>query len=415
MKIDNRNDMIIDRISPREMLYSCPYLETGSCLALDGVRCCVHGTIHSPLIATKDELANHLITYELIVQRRKNLFLAINGMIEGETYPCKICTNLHKKKYKDICFDYLGGQSISAGINIQHYTACNQRCTYCCYSQINTLVKPQYDILEYLELFREKNKLKKNNWIDFSGGEPTILKEFDKILSYLIQHRLGVIVVYSNAVIFNQNIYHALKKNQIILTTSLDTGIASNYHKLRGTNTFGNVIQNLIKYKNSGTRQLWIKYVICDTNRTDDDLWSFITTALALRPNRIMICPDFPYGEKEIPEATVQFAAKLWHLLERLTGQTPVDYTSDFGDPKWQKYHCDLSQAIQEMRQHEVHDPIASLDKLAGPSLSSMFIASVTNKVHHIWDGDFRKRMLPKGSPLERRLVKLWRKHFGGA
>ena len=67
------------------------------------------------------------------------------------------------------------------------------------------------------------------------------------------------------------------------------------------------------------------------------------------------------------------------------------------------------------MRQQEIHDPIASLDKLAGPSLSSMLIASVTNKVHHIWDGDFRKRMLPKGSSLERRLVKLWRKLFGGA
>ena len=182
-----------------------------------------------------------------------------------------------------------------------HYSACNQRCTYCIFTVEDNFIKAQYDPIKYYELFREKGKLRGNNWIDFSGGETTSLKDFDRILNYLIDHELGTVVVYSNASIYNQTLHDALAKNKVILTTSLDTAVASSYAKLHGTKTFPKVIRNLIRYRNSGTHNLWLKCVITENNSSDDDLWSFVLAMMALRPNKIMICPDFPYGETEGP------------------------------------------------------------------------------------------------------------------
>lgn len=287
----------INDLKPNDVVKVCKYIEMGSCFALDGIRCCVHGTIESPLIVTAAEIRDSTVTYDLVVQRKRELFAAINGLADRPTASCKTCTNLKEKKYKDVSFEYLGGEPLPAALNIQHYTECNLRCTYCYYKQTNRFVKPQYDMLSYLELFRKKGKLRGNNWIDFSGGEPAMLKSFDEILNYLLDNNMGTVVVYSNATIFSQIIYNALKKNKIILTTSLDTGIASTYKKLRGTDGYSKVIANLIRYKNSGTNRLWLKYIVCDLNRTEDDLWSFVWAMLALRPDKLMICPEFPYGE----------------------------------------------------------------------------------------------------------------------
>ena len=45
--------------------------------------------------------------------------------------------------------------------------------------------------------------------------------------------------------VFSQYIYNALSRNKVILTTSLDTGIASTYKRLRGSDTYQNVVKNL--------------------------------------------------------------------------------------------------------------------------------------------------------------------------
>ncbi len=212
------------------------------------------------------------------------------------------------------------------GMGIQHYTKCNERCTYCNFTVEDNFIGPQYEFLGYLEEFRKRGKLSGGNWIDFSGGEPATLKNFDEILNYFLSHKLGTVVVYSNSTVYKQSIYDALKRNQIILTTSLDTGLASTYKKLRGLDFYSKVIENLIRYRNSGTSGLWLKYVVCDVNRTEDDLWSFIMAVLAIKPDKVMICPEFAYGADSFPEETVAFAARLWYLLEKHTGFAPVDY-----------------------------------------------------------------------------------------
>jgi len=160
----------INDIKPDDPVKSCKYIEMGSCFALAGVRCCVHGSIESPLIVTAEEIRDNTVSYDLVVQRNQELLAAITGLADGPTGECKTCGNLVDKKYKDVNFEYMGGEPLPAGLNIQHYTECNQRCTYCFYTQTNTFMKPQYSIIDYLDLFRKNGKLRGDNWIDFSGG-----------------------------------------------------------------------------------------------------------------------------------------------------------------------------------------------------------------------------------------------------
>lgn len=340
----------INDLKPDDIVKSCKYLEKGCCVQLSGIHCCVHGSKGSPVIATVDEIKSGIVDYDFIVNRKKELFESINGFNDKDIKGCKDCCNIITKKFKDVSFDAIGGEHLPGGFNIQHYTECNERCLYCCYAQENNFKKPEYDILKIFDLFKNKNKLGKNNWIDFSGGEPAMLKDFDRIINYMLDNEMGTIVVYSNSVIYSKAISRGLKENKIILTTSLDTGIKSTYAKLRGADVYTKVIENLIKYKNTGTNGLWLKYVITEHNRTEDDMWSFIMTMLAIRPNKVMICPDFPYGDKEIPDETVKFAAKLWYLLEKYGNFSVQDYTSEMGDPKFAKYHKELAEEILSLK-----------------------------------------------------------------
>lgn len=340
---------------PDDIVKTCPYLERGCAFQLRGMTACTTGTKSSPVLASAQALKDKTATYEQIVQRRKEIFEALNGIGNINLEGCKDCCNVREKKYKDVNFEWIGGEPLPAGFNIQHYTMCNERCKYCIYSQKNDFKAPQYDILYVYELFRKKGKLAGNNWIDFSGGEPAMLKNFDETLNYMMDNNMGTIVVYSNSVIFSPSIYKGLEQNKIILTTSLDTGLKSTYANLRGRDYFENVIDTLIRYRNSGTKNLWLKYVITEDNRTDDDLWSFVMAMLAIRPDSVMICPDFPYGDKQIPEETVKFAAKLWYTLDRyLPNAFLQDYTSAFGDEKFSRYRTAMFAEVDRLKNEDL-------------------------------------------------------------
>ena len=376
------------------MVKSCKYIETGTYFEQEGVRCCVHADIYSPVLITAEEMRNGA-GYDLMIQRRREHFERVNGLREGPTGSCPGCGHLKEKKFKDVNFEYLGGEPMPGGMGVQHYTKCNERCTYCNFTVQDNFIGPQYEFLGYLEEFRKRGKLRGGNWIDFSGGEPATLKNFDEILNYFLGHKLGTVVVYSNSTVYKQSIYEALKRNQIILTTSLDTGLASTYKKLRGLDFYAKVIENLIRYRNSGTSGLWLKYVVCDVNRTEDDLWSFIMAVLAIKPDKVMICPEFAYGADSFPEETVAFAARLWYLLEKHTGFAPVDYSTAFKGPKWDKYREDLRNSVEALK---VKKPLDRKSELKERGM----IRAVKNRLILARDralrSGLRARILPDGS-----------------
>src|SRR5574344_608460 len=123
----------IKNLKPNDVVKVCPYIEHGVYFAIDGVHCCVNGTMYSPLIARPEELKENILDYQTIIKRRKEIFASINNLNSKDAGCCKSCCNLIEKKYKDVNFEILGGKNLAGGMGIQHYTTCNYKCSYCCY------------------------------------------------------------------------------------------------------------------------------------------------------------------------------------------------------------------------------------------------------------------------------------------
>ena len=90
----------IKALTSNDLVKSCKYIEKGTYFALEGVRCCVHADIASPVIITADEIRNNTDIYDLVVQRRRELFAAVNGLTEGPTGSCLSCDHLKRRSSK---------------------------------------------------------------------------------------------------------------------------------------------------------------------------------------------------------------------------------------------------------------------------------------------------------------------------
>ncbi|OEJ15968.1 hypothetical protein BFL38_10955 [Brachyspira hampsonii] len=345
---------MIKEFQPDDIVKSCPYIEAGVWFNIRGMACCCLSTYTSPELVTSDEINSDNLTYELLVQRRKELFEAVNGLRDLDTKSCKKCLQLIEKKYKDVNFEYLGGVHKGSSFNIQHFTSCNLRCTYCAYTISNNFVKPQYDILKIMELYREKGKLLGNNWIDFNGGEPSLLENFDEILSYLIDNNLGTIVLYSNAVKYSDGILNALKNDNVMLVTSIDSGTVSSYKNIHGGNAFHKVFNNLIKYKSSGTKNIQLKYIVTDKNMNDDDIYGFLLFVLNIQPGSVMISIDFNVVNVNMSIEYAKTMAKIWYLLEKYGNITPILFSDNSGgDPIFVQLSKDIRQEFKKLKEQD--------------------------------------------------------------
>jgi hypothetical protein len=131
---------------------------------------------------------------------------------------------------------------------------------------------------------------------------------------------------------------------------------------------------------------------------------------LAIRPDKVMICPEFAVGTNKIPDETIAFASRLWYLLEKFTGLTPVDYTTSFRDAEYDRYRAALKSAIEELKRQK---PLNDDHKLKERS----WVRSAMNKMIAIRDrllhSSTRQRILPDDSARLTVAKITWSKTFG--
>jgi hypothetical protein len=307
--------MPIDPFKQDDVVKTCPKLESGMFLGIDGIRSCVRGALQSPLLLTTEEIRQKQPTKELIMEQRRRLVRMLNdGHSEMD---CKRCLMVEHKRYGDIAFSRLGH------LDLQHYTLCNLRCTYCNYTRRDEHVPPQYDALAILQQFSEDD-VEWNAHVDFTGGEPTLLDGFEDYLQFFNARRIRVLM-YTNAVKFCQAIYDGLAEGSIyLLITSLDAGTPSTFKELRGRDCYLGVMENLSRYAVAGSRgkgMLTVKYIFCDSNCGDDDTAGFAYAMLALRPQQIWLTIDFsPLFLQQFDHdysAQIKGYARLYLLLKK--------------------------------------------------------------------------------------------------
>lgn len=274
-------------IQQPKLVKSCPKLESGLRLGQEGIHACQLGPFSSPIYWTAAEAAKTTITREMISEKRQWIFDLLND--DHSETPCKHCHMVVLKKPEEVRFDQLGHIDLAAT------TTCNLRCNFCGYTQFDSFAEAKYDALTVLRLFAPEDVV----WdaaVDFNGGEPTLLKDFDDYIDYFASRRIRVFL-YTNAVIYRQSVYDGLAKGTIRwVCASLDAGTPSSYDKIKKSKRYADVLETITRYAHAGNLgggQLSVKYIFCQDNCSDDDVLGFTYAMLAIRPQEVWLTFDF--------------------------------------------------------------------------------------------------------------------------
>ena len=272
---------------PDDIVKSCRRLESGLRLGPEAIRACCLGPIVSPPYWTSKKAKVMKITKADIMAKRKELFDKLND--DHSDISCKRCLSVVEKPFKEVRFDRVGH------LNLSHFSMCNLRCAYCSYTIYDDFVPPQYDALSILQEF-DRDDVEWDSYVDLNGGEPTLLKNLDQFIHYFNDRKVRILL-YTNGLRFRQSIYDGIAKGTIAwLIVSLDCGTARTFQKLKKSNKYNKVLENLARYAQAGSvggGQLAVKYVFCDMNCGIDDVLGFSYAMLAIRPQKIWLTVDF--------------------------------------------------------------------------------------------------------------------------
>ena len=214
-------------------------------------------------------------SFEINEERRLTLIEEYKKGIIPEK--CRLCPLLETKEWNfDGKIKYL---------TIYNWDHCNAACVYCSnqWSGSFSEKKPQkskyYDVYPIIRDLCKSNRINNNTEAKFIGGEPTMLKEFPKIMDLLIKNNCQIEIL-SNAVIYEKRISKALKaRADNLLCVSIDCGTRESFYKIKRIDKFNEVSKNIkryIKESKSQNPNVMIKYIVLphfNDNKNEVDAW----------------------------------------------------------------------------------------------------------------------------------------------
>ena len=247
---------------------SCTYLQSALFIAPDDVRtCCQRFFVRGQLkgdVSLNISPESGALTYEAVVDAKKKLVTGIN---DGTDDRCDGCPHL-----QDADWDPIDQESIDL-ISFEHHSICNMKCTYCSDTYYGG-VRPQFDIMQFVD---SVERVSPDLHIAWGGGEPTALKEFDKVFSSA-QERFHPKTqrVFTNSLKFSPTIKQALDARKISITTSIDAGTPGTFEKIRRSVGFTKVLKHLSEYSTTSPDLVTIKYIFTKENHSPEELESFV-------------------------------------------------------------------------------------------------------------------------------------------
>jgi MoaA/NifB/PqqE/SkfB family radical SAM enzyme len=112
--------------------------------------------------------------------------------------------------------------------------------------------------------------------VRFSGGEPTLLPEFEPLLDLLSQYGAKS-VVYSNGVKRSQAIIDALRRDKVELILGIDAATPSVYKAIKKMDYNEMVWRNVAEYCSNAVpkaaNKVWAKFIVTEENYRETDLF----------------------------------------------------------------------------------------------------------------------------------------------
>lgn len=240
---------------------SCDWVNNGIEFRHNSIRTCCFGYLQDqrePCSTLINNYKGEKIDWpKLIKKKQEHKDLHKNNLFWKQ---CQDCVYLSENNWdEDFYIDH---------VIFNHWTNCNCNCTYC-YTNDNKKASNSfkcYNILPVIKDMLAKNILRatQNSCITFGGGEPTILKDFDKIVDLLIKNNFNNIRINSSGSKYSKSIEKGLKNGSISLVISPDAGTKETYTQIKRVNTFDKVWNHIKKYSlaQKNPNQVKVKYIL---------------------------------------------------------------------------------------------------------------------------------------------------------
>ena len=216
---------------------------------------------------------------------------------------CEGCFNLVSRGWEDT-------KPYINYIHFNHWTHCNSDCIYC------------YTKWDKKALFK-RNLFKPDGEITFAGGEPTILNEFEELVTFLLKNGAKRITVHSSGIKYSKAIEKGIKEGKLSVCLSADSGTRETYNKVKRVNKFDKFWENAKKYSNAQKNienKIYVetKFILIpeiNTNKEEIDKWMELTINSGIKSIVIDIENDYCKELREKNEKTPKYLVELCNYI----------------------------------------------------------------------------------------------------
>lgn len=161
-------------------------------------------------------------------------------------------------------------------LEISNFLRCNSKCIYC--GDLTNSPDYIYSISHIIKQIKEEGFIHPNCYFPWGGGEPTLYKEFEDVVSFLMEKKYSQLI-NSSGLKYSPLILRGLAEGTLQLQISVDSGTRETFAKVKGQDRYEKVWENIKKYCEY-PKNVTIKYIIFALNSEKEEVKAFVDKCL---------------------------------------------------------------------------------------------------------------------------------------
>lgn len=306
---------------------SCEWIESRLVLDQKILKfCCIGHSGPKGYVPVCDYDGGELPVEKILAARQK----LIEDNNSAKDTLCKGCHFLQKKDWKA----ERKTKALIDQVYVSSFSICNLHCRYCFvyldeFTPISNVAG--YPLLPVFKELVEKGHLDPHGYIEWGGGEPTIVKGFAEIMRMLM-HTGHTQQVHTSSVKFSPELAEALRLGKVRAVTSVDAGTRQTYEDVKGRDRFDIVWESVEKYARTGG-DMTVKYILRENNSDAENVRQFIARCRGAGVKNLVLTPDFrEIAQGQVSEETVYGFALMVDEAKR--NGIPVTIRDEYLNPE---------------------------------------------------------------------------------